>query len=361
MPGGQLPDRDRPAAVLVPFREQVQGVLRRADAAGGKPFGEAGAHPFHVLDGLRRPVTGFLAGRFRRPVILLEAAHGQLVRDQVGDGVRDGPRGGQGREIRDVVDQRRPPDVVGVRLRLRPQRRVDDQGDLPVLDPVRHVGAPLLDLEHRLASARRFAARNAAVPPVAADGEPHLVEHPTAGRTPSLSSSRTLTNTRPDLRQVHPGRDLRLGEGDPERPVDPHHLAGGLHLRPQQGVHVGELDEGEDRLLHADVRRDDLLREAQLGQLPPRHHLRGELGQRHADGLADERDGARRARVDLEDVDLAALDGELHVHQPDDGQLERHRLRLPGDLGERSRRGSTGAEGSRRNRPSGPRPPRCAP
>ena len=42
-------------------------------------------------------------------------------------------------------------------------------------------------------------------------------------------------------------------------------------------------------------------------QLLADHDPRGELGERHADHLADERHGARGARVDLEDVDVVPL------------------------------------------------------
>ena len=58
----------------------------------------------------------------------------------------------------------------------------------------------------------------------------------------------------------------------------------------------------------------------------PRHDFGGELGERDADGLADEGDGARGARIDLEDVDDFVLHGELDVHEAADveglGHLE---------------------------------------
>ena len=43
--------------------------------------------------------------------------------------------------------------------------------------------------------------------------------------------------------------------------------------------------------------------------------MRRDLGQRYADRFADKGHGARRARIDLEDKYIAALHGELHVHQ----------------------------------------------
>ena len=53
----------------------------------------------------------------------------------------------------------------------------------------------------------------------------------------------------------------------------------------------------------------------EVGQPLAGHHPRGDLGQRAADRLGDERHGAAGARIDLEDEHLAVLDRHLHVHQ----------------------------------------------
>ena len=81
-----------------------------------------------------------------------------------------------------------------------------------------------------------------------------------------------------------------------------------------------------------------------------------------ADGLGDERHGARGARIDLEHVDVAVLDGELHVHQARrrssasaSASVWRSSSAMRRGV-ERVRRQRAGA--SRRN---GCRPPRCAP
>ena len=67
------------------------------------------------------------------------------------------------------------------------------------------------------------------------------------------------------------------------------------------------------------------------------HDAGGDLGDRPADGLGDERHGARGARVDLQHEDGAVLDGVLHVHQAADieraGQRRRLALQLVDDLG----------------------------
>ncbi len=77
---------------------------------------------------------------------------------------------------------------------------------------------------------------------------------------------------------------------------------------------------------------------AQLGDGRAEHDPGGRLGERHAGGLGDERHGARRARVGLEDVEDVLRQGELHVHQPAHadalGQLE-GRLAHPLELGRR--------------------------
>ena len=60
----------------------------------------------------------------------------------------------------------------------------------------------------------------------------------------------------------------------------------------------------------------------------PDHHPRGHLRQIQAGGLRDERHGSRGAGVDLQDVDLALLDGELDVHQAADVQRLGQRVGL---------------------------------
>ena len=44
-----------------------------------------------------------------------------------------------------------------------------------------------------------------------------------------------------------------LGEGGLEILVEPHHLAGGAHLRPERGIDAGEARERKHRLLHRDM------------------------------------------------------------------------------------------------------------
>ena len=127
-------------------------------------------------------------------------------------------------------------------------------------------------------------------------------------------------------------RRLALGKGDPEARPNSHDLSGGFHFRSQQDIHPGEAGKGEDRFLDGKMFRFDFPVEPQFLQGLAQHDLGGELGQRAADGLAHKGNGARGPRVHLENVDLTALDGELHVHQANHPQFGGHESSLPFDL-----------------------------
>ena len=135
-----------------------------------------------------------------------------------------------------------------------------------------------------------------------------------------------------------------------------------LHDRPDPGpravadrVHVDldrVLDEAVERqhgLLDRDVlQRRVLGRQVQVGQLLAEHQPAGHLGQRDADRLGDEGHGPRGPRVGLDHVQLAALDRELHVEQPDDAEAHRDAGGLLADAvehlrAERVRRQDAGA------------------
>ena len=204
-----------------------------------------------------------------------------------------------------------------------------------------------------------------AVPLVATSSNPSAASWRHGSTSAALSPSRTETKTQPVERQVGAAAELRLGEGAAEIGVEPHDLAGRVHLRAEDQIDAGEAGEREHRLLDRDMARGCSARGAsrrqQIRQLLAGHDPRRDLGDRHAGRLGDERHGARGARVDLEDVDLAVLDRELHVHQPDDVERAGQRDRSAA----RSRRSSRGrgcrAAASRRCRRNGCRPPRYAP
>ena len=117
------------------------------------------------------------------------------------------------------------------------------------------------------------------------------------------------------LRQHGGRRKLALGKGRGEIGINAHHFAGGLHFGAEHRINTGEAREREHGFLHGDMIADIARGQIEAGKLFTRHHPRGDLGHRDAGRLGGERHGAAGARVDLDQVNVAILDGELHVHQ----------------------------------------------
>jgi hypothetical protein len=63
--------------------------------------------------------------------------------------------------------------------------------------------------------------------------------------------------------------------------------------------------------------------------------IRDAIEDRLANHFRDEWHGAGGARVDLEDVDVAILDGELHVHEADDVERQSELAALAFQFGNR--------------------------
>ena len=126
-------------------------------------------------------------------------------------------------------------------------------------------------------------------------------------------------------------RTQRLAERRFERPLDRHHLAGGLHLRAQPPVGLGELVERPARDL------DDAVVECRLeGRTGFAGHGVGNLVEPAAGrdlggdprdgvpgGLGRERRRARHAGVDLDDVVLVRIRCERKLHVATTLDLER--------------------------------------
>ncbi len=74
--------------------------------------------------------------------------------------------------------------------------------------------------------------------------------------------------------------------------------------------------------------------EGEVRQRLAGHQAGGDRGDGAVGGLGDEGHGAAGAGVDLEHVDVVALDGELHVHQADDAEGEGHGAGLDVELGD---------------------------
>ena len=120
--------------------------------------------------------------------------------------------------------------------------------------------------------------------------------------------------------------------------ADAEHLAGRFHLRAEIAVRVGELLKREHGHLDGEVRRRAVQPRAvaERFELLPDHHAAGQIDHRHAGDLADVRDRARRARVDLDDVQLAVVDQVLDVHQPLRAQRQRELRGVLDDAAEHS-------------------------
>ena len=196
----------------------------------------------------------------------------------------------------------------------RPSGRVEDQLDLAVLHQVDDVrAAPRAPCRRErtaivASKKRRGAARGD-------EREAQSRRGRARSAAASLSLSFTETNAVPASGTPSPAADLGLGEGGAEVVGDAHHLAGPAHLGPSTGSSPGNLTNGKTDSLTKRPSRRGLGGEPQLGQRSPDHHLRRDLGERHAGRLGHERHGAAGARVDLEHVDHAVLDRVLHVHQ----------------------------------------------
>ena len=199
----------------------------------------------------------------------------------------------------------------------------------------------------------RARASAAAVPRVARISKPSARSRRAMRHAAGLSSSFTLMNApRRALASAAgspssmPLASMRLAERARERLGDAHDLAGRAHLRAEDGVGARELREREDALLHA--RRAAATATSSTpssSSVLPAMTMRRDLRERPPGRLRDERHRAARARVHLEDVDLAALHRELHVHQPDDAELEREHARLLLDARARSRAAASAAAG----------------
>ena len=109
-----------------------------------------------------------------------------------------------------------------------------------------------------------------------------------------------------------------------------------------------EAVEGEDGFLDRPILRPDFLGEPKLLERLAGHHPGGQFGQRHADGLADERHRARGARVDFQHIDGVAFHGVLHVHQADHLQLAGHGVGVFADRVDDALRERVGRQDHRR-------------
>ena len=180
-----------------------------------------------------------------------------------------------------------------------------------------------------------------------------------------MSSSRTETKTVPERGRSTPAPSCDLAKASAKSVSRPMTSPVDFISGPSSVSTPGKRAKGKHGFLDRDVLElggVDLLAVMGEGGVEAfaGHDARRDLGDRAADGLGDEGHGARGARVDFEDVDLAVLDRELHVHQAADLQRDRH-APWPGAPARRPcRLSACRPAASRRCRPNGCRPPRYA-
>ena len=216
-------------------------------------------------------------------------------------------------------------DLGGIRNGLAPLGGVHDQVNLAVLDGVHNVRAALAYFVHFLDFESGFGEHLGSAP-CGDQAEAHIHQIPC-----QTHHIRLVGITHTDEGGARGGQRLAgaqcgLGKGFVEAVADAHHLAGGLHLRPQDRVHGREFREREDRFLHRIVLGHGFGGYALLLETDTDHAACGDARQRPAHGLGNEGHGPRGPRIHLDHVDLAVLPGQLHVHQPDHIQLQRHAL-----------------------------------
>src|SRR5699024_4420451 len=115
------------------------------------------------------------------------------------------------------------------------------------------------------------------------------------------------------------GGELRFDESFSEATPHPHHFASGLHFGAKNRIDPRKLHKWEDCFFDRVILRHDLAHHTLTGKTLPRHTAGGDLGQRQAASLGDERHGTRGARVYLQYIHgrivALALNSELYVHQ----------------------------------------------
>src|SRR6266404_1516827 len=257
-------------------------------------------------------VREFVSPRQHFLVQILQPTHFDVA--QVIERVASRPRSGHRRVVGYLSRDRLAANRTRLAHRLLAFGGIDDQGHLVVfyhIDDVRATLPHLVDPPARHSGLFQHQGSAAGGGNLEAARDQHLRQHHRGG----LVAVAHADEAEAMRRQDHPGSRLRLGVGLAKGVSRTHHLAGGFHLRTEDGIGLGKFDERKHGLLDGEV-RGNAFRSALLhGQRLARHDARCNLGQGNPGGLGNEGDGTRRPRIDLQDVDHAALDGELNVHQ----------------------------------------------
>ena len=147
-------------------------------------------------------------------------------------------------------------------------------------------------------------------------------------------------NTVPFFGSSVPAPKLGLGKGHGIGRIKAHDFAGRAHFRAEQGVNTREPGKREDRFLDGDMLEVPgiglaaVIGEGFVNGLAS-HDAGCDLCNRAAKGLGNKRHGARSARIDLDDVNIAFHDGVLHVHQAADIECLCEQFRLALEFVER--------------------------
>ncbi len=143
------------------------------------------------------------------------------------------------------------------------------------------------------------------------------------------------------LRKADARAERRLEEGEAEAAVAAHDLSRRAHLGAEDRVDALELAEREDGRLDRERRGPggSSVRPTS-GERLAEAEARREPRERDAGRLRDERDGAGRAGVHLEDEELAPADRVLDVHEADDLQREPELRASPARISPSAARGT---------------------
>src|SRR5439155_15895817 len=190
----------------------------------------------------------------RTAVQVLERVDARVSRSRGADRPCRCRGAGHGRDAGNAVLDGRAANLPAVRSRPAPDGRVYEEVDVTRSDPIDDVRRSFADLVKRLdrdthrANRLRRPARgeHAKAEVVHARGEL------SGGRLVGVANA---DEDAPLERQGDAGSRLGLGKCGWEVLRDPHHLAGRLHLRTEEGVRAVQAPEREHRFLYAHVAR----------------------------------------------------------------------------------------------------------
>ena len=114
---------------------------------------------------------------------------------------------------------------------------------------------------------------------------------------------------------------MGLSEGQAEIVVDTHHLTGGFHLRPQDGIDPRKPAEGKNRFFDGYIFGDYLPGQPQRLKGFTHNHPGRHIGQGHTGGLAHKRNGSGSPWIHLDHIDNTISDRVLDVHETHHRQL----------------------------------------